>query len=138
MIHRSLIVRSLTLGVCLAGIASWSIAADRDARDEQIYRELNTLSYIDTQKAPLKAIAEYLSDLHSIPVALDVEMLDKSDVGYEVLMFTLKQKDVPLRDLLKTVLSQHDNLSFMVKDHKLLFTTAAEAKNWQKEYWGEK
>jgi hypothetical protein len=127
---------SLIALICAAVSTAAAPLNEDDPRTRRIVAELAVPTYIDIKNAPLQVVAEYLSDVHGVPFVLDQVSFDKADVDYLSVQFTLKENGVPLRTVLKHVLDQH-KMSFMVKDHKILFTTPDAAKEWQKKYFGE-
>ncbi len=84
---------------------------------------------------PLKDVADYLSDLHDLPIYLDVEAFEKAGVVYKSLALTRQQSNVPLWRVLQDTLKPA-RLSFMIKRHTLTITTADEAKEWQEKNIG--
>jgi hypothetical protein len=111
--------------------------ADDDPRDLLVLRELNKSTQVDFTDVPLDSIAEYLSDLHGIPIYLDVEAFEKAGVAYKDLAFTKRLSGVPLWQALRDTLAER-KLSFMIKRHTLTITTRDEAGEWQKKNIAER
>jgi hypothetical protein len=123
----------LFLLLCLVGA---SLAhADDDLRDVNILKKLGESTIIDFSKVPLDMMADYLSDLHSIPIYLDTEAFEKAGVSHKTIHFTKKLDNVPLWKALRDTLAEN-KLSFMIKFHTLTITTPDEAREWQKKNIG--
>jgi hypothetical protein len=64
---------------------------------------------------------------------MDVIALREAGINYRGLAFTHTEKEVPLREILKHFLAQHE-LSFVVKNYKVMITTAGAAREWQEKF----
>ena len=109
--------------------------ADDDPRDLKIRKELQETTIIDIKNCPIVDVADYLSDLHGIPIYFDTEEFEKAGVVYDKLEFTQTLKGPPLWRVLRVTLGQ-DKLSFMIKHHTLTITTDEAAEDWQKKNIG--
>jgi hypothetical protein len=116
------------------------VATASDERDLEIVRALYKPTIIDFVDVPLTDGVEFLADNNpELSLQLDEEALKAAKIDSRLLLFTYKSPVVnntsrypfyrALWDLFRGT-----NLSFMVKDHKLLVTTVEAAEVWQKGF----
>ena len=104
--------------------ASIDLAAKGSA-EEKIYAALDDPTQIEFVEVPLQDVMDYLEDLHSIQIELDVRSL--SDVGITSdTPVTRNLKGISLRSAMRLMLKELD-LDYVVDDEVLLITTPEEA-----------
>ena len=130
--HRTPAIFLLAVIACVAGTAS----GDDDPRDLAIWKEFGQNTHVDCDKAPLKDLAEYLRDLHSMSFYVDTEAFEKAGIPLRSVVITHKGINMPLWKVLRDMLKP-TKASFMIKNHLLTFTTVEAASEWQKKNIGE-
>jgi hypothetical protein len=132
----------LALLFCLA--ASATQADDDEPLDARILAILNEATMIDFSEVPLDDAVEYFDDFHrKVKFDIDHDAITKAKIDLVRLGLTYKSpvekngaettSTFPLYAALWQLLEPH-NLSFMVKDGKIVFTTAKAAEKWQKKF----
>jgi hypothetical protein len=137
---RSSIIWSIALAVCFWAALPGSASAieTSDPRDAKILSELNTPTMIDFTNVSLSEGLEYLVEYHDITIGIDEIALKDVKVTPRT-PFTYKtprdgnKSTFPLYRALWELLGG-SNVSFMIVDHKLLITSAKQAKEWQADF----
>ena len=133
----------LALLCCLMAV-TLARADDDEPLDARILAVLIEATVVDFSKVPLDDAAEYFEDLHrGVDFDIDRDAFTESKIDLVRLGLTYKSpveqdgnvttSSFPLYTALWEMLKPH-NLSFMVKDNKVVFTTAKAAEKWQKKF----
>jgi hypothetical protein len=93
--------------------------------EQRILNELNKTTVLDAVEMPLKDLANYLSDLHQIPIVLATKKLDEAGITPDT-PITKTLRGVTLRSALRLVLKDLE-LSYLVEDEVIQITTPEDA-----------
>ncbi|MCA9099886.1 MAG: VWA domain-containing protein, partial [Planctomycetales bacterium] len=104
--------------------ATVDLAAKSEA-EKKIYAALESPTTFDFTEEELQRAAEYLHDLHDIPIILDRRALEEAGLGTD-LPITASFDGVTLKSALKLMLRDSD-LTYVVQDDVLMITTAEAA-----------
>ena len=96
------------------------------SNEEAIKRALNEKTSLEFQGVPLNDALEFIADKHHIMIQIDNSAFKAVGMDPTTLPITLSVKDISLRSALNLLLSQYD-ISSVIKDEMLLFTTKAKA-----------
>lgn len=130
---------AMTLLVCQMTPGK-AAAADLVAgpQDAEILAELFEPTMIEFRDVPLTDALEFLKDLHGVPMGLDEAAVKAAKIDRQIPLtykspVVNRRSTFPLYRALWEMLGGA-NVSFMIKDHKLLVTTAKAAEEWQREF----
>jgi hypothetical protein len=136
MQQRTAVLATAFVLITVSGFGS-ALAASPNPQNnpilKEIFERLDLNAQIDMNQYPIDDLVDVMSDQYRIPFAIDLVTLREAGIDYRRLLFTHTEKEVPLRKILKHFLAQH-NLSFVVKNYRVLITTADAAQKWQAEF----
>ncbi|MCA9247246.1 MAG: hypothetical protein KDA42_09035 [Planctomycetales bacterium] len=95
-----------------------------DETPERIEQKLSEMTHLDFLETPLGEVAEFVAELHHVPVLLDVRALENAGLSTTTPV-TIKLKGVSLRSALRLMLRELD-LTYHIRDEVLLFSTPEE------------
>lgn len=84
---------------------------------------------LDFVEQPLRDVAAILSETYDIPILFDSRAFDAVAASPDTEV-TIQISDVPLRSALRLILSQTDQLAYIVRDDVLLITTQEVSETW--------
>jgi hypothetical protein len=91
------------------------------ASEEKVLAALEQPTTVDFHESPLQTVVDYLKDLHSIEIQLDVKALEDGGMGTDTPV-SRKLSGISLRSALRLLLGSID-LTFIIKNEVLLITT---------------
>ena len=113
--------------------AAASSPADRDTSptrpqyDSRLAEALESDTSVEFEQNRLDVAVDYVSDLHQIPIQLDLRRLEEDGISPEQ-EFSLEMSDVPLRAVLTQILAEEiGGLDYYTRDGVLHVTTEAAA-----------
>jgi hypothetical protein len=94
---------------------------------QRIEAALGTETTLDVNETPLRDVADFIADLHKIPVYINIRALEEVGQGGDTPV-TVNLHDVSLRSALQIMLKEL-GLQYAIKDEVLQITTPEEAEN---------
>jgi hypothetical protein len=115
-----------------AKIAQADVAAD----EAKIRQQLGHATSLECDVMPLSDVLDFLGDYHDITIEFDRPEIKRINVDISPRTHVTKKTDGRLDDTLCEIL-EPNNLSYMIKDGKLLVTSQPKARPWQEKYMSE-
>jgi len=127
---------ALALCILACQIVATVARADVATDEANIRDQLGGTTSLECKYYPLVDVMSFLSEYHDISIEFDHPEIERINVDLSdrthVTKKTNGRLDVTLREILEP-----NNLSFMIKDGKLLVTSQPKARPWQEKYMVE-
>lgn len=123
----------VALGFVVCQLVVAAAQADVAADETRIREQLTSPTRLECTQAPIQDVLTFLGDFHDIAVDFDRPEIKRLDVDISPRTHVTKKTDGRLDDTLDEILEPL-NLSYMIKDGKLLVTSQPKARPWQEKY----
>jgi hypothetical protein len=110
--------------------------ADVTADEARIREQLASPTRLECKQFPLVEVMSFLADYHDIAIDFDRAEIKRINVDISPRSHVTKTTAGRLDDTLKEILEPF-NLSYMIKDGKLLVTSQPKARPWQEKYMAD-